>query len=72
MDLREQWEADIAVHFARTEKLSHRAIALAEAVIQAARPAWERALRKARKAEAMRWRYDRRRNHGVDDHHAGE
>jgi len=72
MDIREQWEADIAVHFARTETYTHRAIALAEAAIQAARPAWERALRRARKAEAMRWSYERRRRKRVGDIHAGE
>lgn len=71
MDLREQWEADLAVHFARTEKYTHRAIALAEAAILAARPAWERALRKARRAEARRWVYHRQKR-GVDDIHAGE
>lgn len=61
MDLRAQWEADIAVHFARLERFTHRAIEQASAVIAAARPQVAREIEKARHAEQQRGVYRRKR-----------
>ena len=56
----EQWQADIAVHCARTEKYPHQAIAKAYALIAALeRGVWwdsELAVKQARN----RWDYQRR------------
>lgn len=61
VDLHAQWEADIAVHFARAERYAHRAIEQASAVIAVARPQVAREIEKARHAEQQRGVYRRQR-----------
>lgn len=56
----EQWEADLAVHFARTERYSHQAIAKAEAAIAALKAGVDWTNRLHVKAERNRWDYQRR------------
>ena len=57
----EQWQADIAVHCARTEKYPHQAIAKAEALIQAIADGVRQAEELAVKQARNRWDYQRRR-----------
>jgi hypothetical protein len=56
----EQWEADVAVHFARTDPHPHQAIAHAHATIDAIRRGvrWGKAIDV--KAARNRWDYQRR------------
>jgi hypothetical protein len=58
----EQWEADLAVHFARTERYAHQAIEKAHATIQAIRRGVEWATERETKAARNRWDYQRRKD----------